>query len=91
MNNRVDENDDLRQLLKGETSAGHDRRRTSKALNRARRNVVQRDSLTFVVVKLWATLARLLAPFFAAFGEKQAQAMPRQPGPRTHTNDNDSR
>ena len=69
------ENDnDIRQLLGGDQLTTENPDRTRKTINRARRQVGQRDTLTFAFIKIWATLAKLLAPFFAAVGEKQAQA-----------------
>ena len=47
--------------------------RTSKALSRVRRMVGQRDSIGFVLVRIWAALARILAALFAILGEKQAR------------------
>ena len=49
--------------------------RPLKAVSRARREVGQRDTLAFALVRIWAALARLLAPLFAFFGEKQARTI----------------
>ncbi len=49
--------------------------RPLKAVSRARRQVGQRDTLAFALVRIWAALARLLAPLFAFFGEKQARTI----------------
>ncbi len=49
--------------------------RPLKAVSRARRQVGQRDTLAFALVRIWAVLARLLAPLFAFFGEKQARTI----------------
>ena len=73
----MNENDDIRQILNGDQLPKNDPDRTRKVMNRARRQVGQRDTLTFALVKVWATLARLLAPFFAAVGEGQARALQR--------------
>ncbi len=70
----MDNDNDIRQLLGGEELTTPNPDRTRKTMNRARRQVGQRDTLTFALVKVWATLAKLLAPFFAVVGEKQAQA-----------------
>jgi hypothetical protein len=35
-------------------------------------NLAQRDTTTFAFVRLWTTLAELLAPIFAAFATKKA-------------------
>ena len=69
------DNDDIRELLQGDQLAGRDRRQTSLALRRARRQVGQRDTLALALVRIWAVLARILAPFFAAFGQHQTQAL----------------
>ena len=47
--------------------------RALSAVSRARRQVGQRDTLAFALVRVWSVLARLLAPVFAFLGEKQAQ------------------
>jgi hypothetical protein len=39
---------------------------------RTRMNLAQRDTTTFAFVRLWTTLAELLAPIFAAFAAKKA-------------------
>ncbi|MDJ0750251.1 MAG: hypothetical protein QNJ11_12245 [Woeseiaceae bacterium] len=55
-----------------------DEQRTSRArsaVSRARRQVGQRDTLAFALVRIWSALARLLAPLFAYFGEKQARTV----------------
>lgn len=52
--------------------------RALSAVSRARRQVGQRDTLAFALVRVWSVLARLLAPFFAFFGEKQAQTVYQQ-------------
>ena len=52
--------------------------RALSAVSRARRQVGQRDSFAFALVKIWAVLARMLAPLFAFFGEKQAQTLYQQ-------------
>ena len=49
--------------------------RPLKAASRARRQVGQRDTLAFALVRIWAALARMLAPLFAFFGEKQARTI----------------
>jgi hypothetical protein len=38
---------------------------------RTRMNLAQRDTTTFAFVRLWTTLAELLAPIFAAFAAKK--------------------
>ncbi len=52
--------------------------RALSAVGRARRQVGQRDSIAFALVGIWAVLARLLAPVFAFFSEKQAQTIYQQ-------------
>ncbi len=52
--------------------------RALSAVSRARRQVGQRDSIAFALVGIWAVLARLLAPVFAFFSEKQAQTIYQQ-------------
>ncbi len=52
--------------------------RALSAVSRARRQVGQRDTLAFALVRVWSVLARLLAPLFTFFGEKQAQTVYQQ-------------
>lgn len=52
--------------------------RALSAVSRARRQVGQQDTLAFALFRVWAVLARLLAPLFAFFGEKQAQTIYQQ-------------
>ncbi len=54
--------------------------RSLRAVSRARRQVGQRDTLAFALVRIWAVLARLLAPLFAFLGERQAEAQWRSGG-----------
>ena len=66
---------DVRRLM--QTGMDDDSRssRSFSAVSRARRQVGQRDTLAFALVRIWAVLARLLAPLFAFFGEKQARTI----------------
>jgi len=41
---------------------------------RTRMNLAQRDTTTFAFVRLWTTLAELLAPIFAAFAAKKTSS-----------------
>lgn len=52
----------------------------------AHRQVGQRDTLAFALVRVWSVLARLLAPVFAFFGEKQAQAVYQQAAGKPRSN-----
>ncbi len=83
MENPVDENEDIRQLLQGDKPPKSDQRRTRLALSRARRQVGQQDTMSFALVKIWAVLARLVAPFFAVIAEKQAEAVRAHSAPPT--------
>ena len=66
---------EIRRLMKSGMDAEPASPRTRLAVSRARRQVGQRDTLAFALVRIWAALARLLAPFFARFGEHQASAV----------------
>ncbi|MCH9696288.1 MAG: hypothetical protein K0U72_17365 [Gammaproteobacteria bacterium] len=66
---------DIRRLMRSGMEQETGPRRAMVAVGRARRQVGQRDSLAFALVRIWAVLARLLAPLFAAFSERQAQAI----------------
>ena len=50
-------------------------RLTRAAVIRARRQVGNRDTIVFAFVRIWAVLAKILAPFFAVFGTKHAHAV----------------
>ncbi len=66
---------DIRRLMQ---TGMDDETRSSRplsAISRARRQTGQRDTLAFALVRIWAVLARLLAPLFAFFGEKQARTI----------------
>ena len=57
--------------------------RALTAVSRARRQIGQRDTLAFALVRVWSELARLLAPLFAFIGEKQAQTVYQQSAGKT--------
>lgn len=65
---------DVRELLAGPGAVTGRKKLTSMVLRRARSQTGQRDVLLFVLVKIWAALAKVVAPFFAFLGEKQAEA-----------------
>ena len=66
---------EIRRLMQAGMEAEERSSRPLMAVSRARRQVGQRDTLAFALVRVWSVLARLLAPVFAFFGEKQAQAV----------------
>ncbi len=66
---------DIRRLMQAGLDEEASPTRTRLAVSRARRQVGQRDTLAFALVRIWAALARLLAPLFARLHEKQASAM----------------
>ena len=70
--------EDIRRLLRTGMKAEGGRTRALRAVSQARRQVGQRDTLGFALFRIWAVLARLLAPLFAIFGERQAAAIYRQ-------------
>ena len=86
MENDVRGNDDLRRLLRGDGEVKPDQRRTRLALSRARRQIGQRDTFSFALVKIWAVLAKLVAPFFATLSEKQALMLKQRPPEVEKTN-----
>jgi len=67
--------DDIRRLMKSGIEKDVSQERVAAALGRARRQVGQRDTLAFAMVRIWAALARLIAPFFAAVSARQATAV----------------
>ena len=66
---------EIRRLMNSGMDVDETQSRTRSAVSRVRRQVGQRDTLSFALVRIWAALARLLAPFFARFGEHQAEAV----------------
>ncbi len=88
MANEMNENEDIRQLLKGDGDTTFDQRRTRLTLSRARRQIGQRDTFAFALVKIWAVLARLVALFFATVAEKQAEMIKNQASASSETNSN---
>jgi len=78
----ITEDPEIRQLLQAEAGSSNDPKLARIALVKARRQVGQRDTLAFLFVKIWAALAKVLAPVFALIGERQAEAtLPRLPKP----------
>jgi hypothetical protein len=78
---------EIRRLMKSGLDAGDEPSRSLTAVSRARRQVGQRDTLAFALVRIWAVLAKLLAPLFAFLGERQAEAQWRTGGAgRKNTN-----
>jgi len=81
---------DVRELMRTGMKAEGSRTRALRAVSRARRQVGQRDTLAFALVRIWAALARLLAPLFAFFGEKQARTIYQNTsGPAARAGDDD--
>ena len=72
MADKSDDDARVRALLNKAPQGAATPRLARNAVVRARRVVGQKDTLVFLLVKIWAALARVLAPFFAAFAEKQA-------------------
>lgn len=66
---------EIRRLMKAGMDDPQTPARVSTVLSKARRQVGQRDTISFAMVRIWAVLARLLAPLFAAFSERQAGAI----------------
>ena len=64
----------VRQLL-GSNGQPPGRKKLTKAvMRRARSRAGQRDVMVFALVKIWAAFAKVVAPFFAFLGAKQAEA-----------------
>ncbi len=51
--------EDIRRLMKAGIEEDGSRKRVASALGKARRQVGQRDTLAFAMVRIWAVLARL--------------------------------
>jgi|GEM_PF-4255252 len=65
----------IRRLMQAGIDAEQPTKRVSTVLGKVRRQTGQRDTISFALFRIWAVLARLLAPLFAAFGEQQAKAI----------------
>ena len=70
--------EEIRRLMQAGMDTDERPSRALSAVSRARRQVGQRDTLAFALVRVWSVLARLLAPVFTFFGEKQAQTVYQQ-------------
>ena len=77
--------DELAALLKGAPPEKKDTRRTEKpsdriqqGLKKARSSQSQKETLGFVLVKLWAALAKVLAPLFAGLAKRHASHLTHQ-------------
>ena len=75
---------DIRRLMQTGMDEDQTPSRALSAVGRARRQVGQRDTVAFALVRIWAVLARLLAPLFALIGEKQARAAHLQSAAQVH-------
>jgi len=73
---------EIRQLMQTGMEVEATRTRALRAVSLARRQVGQRDTMGFALFRIWAVLARLLAPLFAFFGERQAQTIYRHQSSR---------
>lgn len=76
--------EEIRQLMQTGMDSDEKPSRALSAVSRARRQVGQRDTLAFALVRIWSVLARLLAPLFAFVGERQARAIYQQSGSRAN-------
>ena len=63
--------DNGRTDTKTKKTPGYDR--VDMAVKRARESLAQHDTLAFILVKLWATIAKILAPIFAQAAKHQAK------------------
>ncbi len=83
MEDEITEDPEIRQLLQADAGSSEDPQLARIALIKARRQVGQRDTLAFLFIKIWAALAKVLAPVFVLIGELQAEAtLPRLPKPK---------
>jgi hypothetical protein len=66
--------EDIKALLNtdAEPQNTHYEKHRSAAIARAKSNVAQRDTILFAFIKVWTTIAEMLAPIFAAFSSKSA-------------------
>ena len=65
------ETERLRSKLAVPPDSGADDLRVTRAVRRARAAVGQRDTVLFALVRIWASLAQILAPLFARLARMQ--------------------
>ncbi len=63
---------EIRRLMAVQPDEKNESTRLNQVLRRTRAGVGQRDSILFAVVKIWTTIAEMLAPIFAQFAERKA-------------------
>lgn len=63
---------EIRRLMEVKPDEKPTSNRLSQVLRRASAGVGQRDSILFAVVKIWTSIAEMLAPIFAQFAERKA-------------------
>ncbi len=60
-----------------EPEPGPERDPLDRVMKRVRAGVGQRDTLLFAIVRIWTTIAEMLAPVFAQLGERRAETAAR--------------
>lgn len=74
----MNEDDELAGILGGPTPQeddGESSHRVKRTLRRTNASLGQQQTLGFLLIKLWVTVAKVLAPVFAALANKHAQSL----------------
>lgn len=79
----MEDEDQIRKLLRVTPPTGTKTPLTDKVIRRARAGVGQRDTLLFAIVRIWTVVAELLAPIFAQLAARHAKFKAGQ-APRNH-------
>lgn len=79
----MDTDNELKSLLGGDddTLDNPNEDRISKGIKRTRTNLGQQQTMSFLLIKIWVGVAKVLAPFFALVAKRQVEtrAKPRTP------------
>ena len=74
--------DELVKVLEGELPQKPDRDRMQNVLKKTRIGLAQRQTLMFVLIKIWVAATRILAPFFAMTVKQHAATTAKNPSAR---------
>ncbi len=65
--------DELKSLLAGDDpSSGDQEDRVSRGMKRTQTSLGQQQTLSFILIKIWVAIAKVLAPFFAGAAKRHA-------------------
>lgn len=84
----MDTDNELKSLLGGDddTFGKANEDRISKGIKRTRTNLGQQQTMSFLLIKIWVGIAKVLAPFFALVAKRQMEARVKPRASSTNTN-----